>query len=179
MLRLKLAPVFVLVLGLLALAPVPAYAWRISQTAKSVCENGKAAIDWTFVNNESNRSIKVVVKDERSGQSQPARTLAAGQAASGTISTGQASISSGEISFLLKWADGEKGSDIRDEKYAKINCATKPATDTKPESPVQPTQPLPNTGPLDTFGPFAAFLLASGSSWLITRQELVKAAKQR
>lgn len=178
MLRLKFAPVFVLFLGLIVLNPAPALAWRTAQTAKAVCENKKISLDWTFINKDD-RSIKVTVKDTQSGQAQPARTVAAGSAASGTIATGKTTIQAGEISFLVKWTDGEKGTDTKEQSYKKLSCETSPVAGEAKTDAEPTTQPLPNTGPLDTFGPFAAFLAASASSWLITRKELIDSAKRR
>lgn len=179
MLRLKFAPVFVLFLGLVLLAPAPAMAWRTTQSAKSICENGKVGLDWTFINRDD-RSIKVIVKDEQGGKAEPARTVPAGSAASGTIATAKTTVQSGELSFLIKWADGEKGSETKKQSYSKKSCETNPVKEAGGKPDVEPaSRPLPNTGPFDTFGPFAAFLVASASSWLITRKELINSAKRR
>lgn len=171
--RLIITPVFCLLSLIFSVGlALPATALQTTQSAKAVCQDNQAAVDWTFSNKESASSVNVSVKDEQSGKSVVARVVAAGQAISGTLSTGKTDIAQGKITFSVTMANDEKSPQSLTASYLAIKCSPAAQTPTAAETG------LPNTGPLDVFGPFIALLLASGSAWLITRNELIRNAKR-
>lgn len=129
-----------------------ALAWCTEQSASVSCVNG-ADIHVSFSNTETdkNMAMNVVAKDNQTGQSIDLGKIDAQQTKSGDIATGKSTINSGNVTFYLTWANGQSGSDTRNEGYSAVTCQM-PTPTQQPSPTVTPTS-IPSATPTNEPSP--------------------------
>jgi hypothetical protein len=141
--------------GVLLALPTLVGAWSTDQSANSLClANNTGAIRFSFTNKESNRGMKVSVKDSQTGATFSLGTVNGEQTKTGEIDTGRSILNNGTITFLLTWVSGS-GSDSRTANYSGIRCVTPTPTPTNTPVPTAtPTvTPMPSATPTPTATP--------------------------
>lgn len=139
--------------GALLLIPTIANAWTTGQSAQAIClANSTGAIKFSFTNKETDKGMKVSVKDSQTGATFDMGTVDAQQTKSGEIDTGKSNLGSGTITFFLTWVTGS-GSDSRTANYSGITCVAPTATPTPTSIPT--ATPTPTVTPTDTPMPSA------------------------
>lgn len=119
--------------------------WATQQSAQSLCSaTGEAQVGVTFINTEDNRSMNVTALDQNSGKSVNVGTVGPNETKTGTISTGQPTIGSGNVKFSLAWTDAPNSTDQRTASYNGIAC--EPLTTPTPV----PQQTTCGNAPTDT-----------------------------
>ena len=132
----RLALVPGVILGVIAAVVLvfasPASAWNYgTPTAQSSCPNGTAVITGTFTNNEPVGNDMSVTMTSQYGSDGPKTVPANGQPVSFTINTGQQSLSAGDVTFNMAWANGNPGTDQVTAHYDAINCGPPDNGDTQ------------------------------------------------
>ncbi len=99
------------------------FAWSTTQSASASCSStdGSAAIQVTFTNTETSKSMDVVAKDMQTGKSITLGTVKPQKTATNSIITNQASLNDGTIMFTLSWTDGTSGTDTRTASYKAVS----------------------------------------------------------
>jgi hypothetical protein len=128
--------------------------WATTQSAVSKCpttETTGIEVIVTFKNTEDDRDSKamnVIATDQQTGKEINLGSIRGGATKTGTIQTGEATISAGTILFTLTWTDGHSGSDTRTAKYtAPTNCELP-----TPTLPIETPTSSPSATPCPTVG---------------------------
>lgn len=156
---------------------------NVGASAETVCIDKKVRIDWTFTNLED-KPITLLVKDNQHGQTSTSINVEPDEVLTSSFKTTAKSSQSGQLEFTITPSGQEKKQQIQAD-YSGITCAEEvtPADTEEPAAPADQPEvlaqesSLPNTGPLDGLMFYLALVLASGSAWLVTRQELNQTLK--
>lgn len=136
--------------------PRTIFAWQVDSVAESVCVlNRNVNINYvnikvTFTNKED-KVINVVAKDNWTDQEVDLGTISPNETKEGLIKTGQTSITNSSVTFFLKWADGQSGSQEITVKYNALECTQPTPSITVTQMPTVTLTPTPM--PIPTFIP--------------------------
>ena len=122
----------------------PTWNVQVGAHAKCLVSGDEVGIEASFANNDT-RPIAVVATDMQTRKSVDLGTIESGGHTSQIIHTGLLTISSGQVRFDMRWADGSSGSDTRYDSYDAATCLVMTLTPTSvPNTPTSfPPSPTP------------------------------------
>lgn len=112
-----------------AALPLSASAWQVNYSAKSVCKDNSAVVNWTFTNTEpkgAQWSMNVEFSDVQTG-GKAVKTVNPGETVNGSFTSAKTKLSNGSVTIKMLWTDGRSGVDTRTTAYqATPECYVKP-----------------------------------------------------